>query len=127
MLVDLNSSDPRPVFRQIVDEIQRSIAIGIIKPGESLPAVRQLARELKVNPNTVQHAYRTLEQDGAVIVRRGIGTFVAESKRDWKGRQQGVARQIAERMLREGFRHGLLASDLIAALEEIAPGKSSRP
>ena len=121
MLVDLNTSDPRPVYRQIVDEIQRSVAVGILEPGESLPAVRQLARELKVNPNTVQHAYRTLEQEGAVIVRRGIGTFVAEAKREWKGRQQAVARQIAERMLREGFRHGLLASDLIAALEQIAP------
>ena len=123
MLVDLNTSDPRPVYRQIVDEIQRSVAVGILKPGEALPAVRQLARELKVNPNTVQHAYRTLEQEGVVIVRRGIGTFVAEPKREWKGRPQAVARQIAERMLREGFRHGLLASDLIAALEEIAPGR----
>ena len=97
--------------------------MGIIKPGEALPAVRQLARELKVNPNTVQHAYRTLEGEGAVVVRRGIGTFVADTKREWRGRQQAVARQIAERMLREGFRHGLLASDLIAALEQIAPGK----
>ena len=123
MLVDLNTSDPRPVYRQIVDEIQRSVAVGILKPGEALPAVRQLARELKVNPNTVQHAYRTLEQEGVVIVRRGMGTFVAEPTREWKGRPQAVARQIAERMLREGFRHGLLASDLIAALEEIAPGR----
>lgn len=125
MLVDLDSADPRPVFRQIVDEIQRSIAVGIIKAGEPLPAVRQLAQQLKVNPNTVQHAYRALEQEGAVIVRRGIGTFVADSKREWKGRQQAVARQIAERMLREGFRHGLLASDLIAALQQIAPGNKS--
>jgi GntR family transcriptional regulator len=118
-------SDPRPVYRQIADEIQRSVAVGILAAGESLPAVRQLARELPVNPNTVQHAYRTLEQEGVVIVRRGLGTFVAEGKREWKGRQQTVARQIAERMLREGFRHGLLASDLIAALEQIAPGRSS--
>jgi GntR family transcriptional regulator len=121
MLVDLDDDDPRAVFRQIVDEVQRSIATGIIKPGEALPAVRELARQLKVNPNTVQHAYRILEQEGDVVVRRGIGTFVADSKREWKGRQQAVARQIAERMLREGFRHGLLASDLIAALEQIAP------
>ena len=124
MLVDLNTSDPRPVYRQIVDDIQRSVAVGILKPGEALPAVRQLARELRVNPNTVQHAYRTLEQEGVVIVRRGMGTFVAEPTRELKGRPQAVARQIAERILREGFRHGLLASDLIAALEEIAPGRA---
>jgi len=80
-----------------------------------------------VNANTVQHAYRTLEQDGVVYVRRGMGTFVSAKPRETgPGRQAGVARQIAERMLREGFRHGLLASDLIAALEEIAPGRSKK-
>ena len=87
-----------------------------------MSAVRLLAAELKVNPNTVQHAYRTLEQEGVVHVKRGKGTFVSAAARDpGKSRQTAVARQIAERMLREGFRHGLLASDLIKALQEIAP------
>jgi GntR family transcriptional regulator len=113
------------VFRQIADEIRRCVAVGILKPDEPLPAVRKMASDLKVNANTVQHAYRTLEQDGAVYVRRGLGTFVSPRPPD-SGRKKPalIARQIAERMLREGFRHGLLASDLIAALEEIAPGRS---
>lgn len=126
MLIDLNPSDPRPLFRQIVDEVQRSLAVGVLQPGDALPAVRRLAQELKVNANTVQHAYRTLEREGSVFVRRGLGTFVAEAKPEPRGRQQAAARQIAERMLREGFRHGLLASDLIAALEQIAPGNPLR-
>jgi GntR family transcriptional regulator len=121
MLLQINADDARPVFRQIVDEVQRSVAVGVLKPGDPLPAVRQLARQLKVNANTVQHAYRTLEQEGTAYVKRGIGTFVAAGPRDPKGRQGLVARQIAERMLREGYRQGLLASDLIAALDEIAP------
>jgi GntR family transcriptional regulator len=125
VLIDLDSRDPRPVFRQIADEIQRLAGVGVLKPGDALPAARKLAADLKVNANTVQHAYRTLEREGTVLVRRGIGTFVAAAAREPKGRQQAVARQIAERMLREGFRHGLLASDLIAALEEIAPRKRS--
>jgi GntR family transcriptional regulator len=84
--------------------------------------VRTLAADLKVNANTVQHAYKVLEQEGTVTVRRGLGTFVAPLKsRETKGRQQAVARQIAERMLREAYRHGLLASDLLLALQEIAP------
>ena len=124
MLVDLDPADPRPVIRQIADEIRRSVAVGILKPGDPLPAVRKLAAELKVNANTVQHAYRTLEQEGAVHVKRGLGTFVSARAPD-AGRKKPalMARQIAERMLREGFRHGLLASDLIAALQEIAPRK----
>lgn len=124
MLIDIDPEDPRPVFRQIVDEVRRCVSVGILKPEELLPAVRQLAAELKVNANTVQHAYRTLEHEGFVYVKRGTGTFISRQAVDkGKGRQTAVARQIAERMLREGFRHGLLASDLIKALEEIAPGR----
>jgi|SRR5882672_3242863 len=124
MLVDIDASDPRPVYRQIVDEIRRCVSVGILKPEESLPAVRTLAAELKVNANTVQHAYRTLEQEGDAYVKRGLGTFIsARAKEHGRGRTSTIARQIAERMLREGFRHGLLASDLIAALQDIAPGR----
>src|SRR3954464_12922016 len=128
MLVTIDTADPRPVFRQIVDEIQRCVAVGVLRPGDPLAAVRTLAEDLQVNANTVQHAYRTLEQEGTVEVRRGLGTFIASAPlKDTRGRQQAVARQIAERMLREGYRHGLLASDLMAALKEIAPVPGERP
>ena len=123
MLVTIDTSDARPVFRQIVDEVQRCVAIGLLKPSDPLPAVRTLAGQLKINANTVQHAYRTLEQEGTVTVRRGLGTFVtaAPKTRDSHIRQQTIARQIAEKMLREAYRQGLLASDLMKALQEIAP------
>ena len=100
------------------------MSVGILKTDDPLPAVRALATELKVNANTVQHAYRTLEVEGDVYVKRGLGTFVSARPREHgRGRTSTVARQIAGRMLREAFRHGLLASDLIAALQEIAPGR----
>lgn len=121
----IDADDPRPVYRQVVDEVQRSVALGVLKPEDPLPAVRQLAGQLKVNANTVQHAYHTLEREGTVYVKRGIGTFIANAPREVKGRQATVARQIAERMLREGYRQGILASDLISALQEISPKRSS--
>jgi GntR family transcriptional regulator len=124
MFVELRKDDPRAVYRQIADELQRAISVGVLKPGESLPATRQLAAELKLNPNTVQHAYRTLLQEGAIEMRRGLGAFVAAAPREARHKPAAVARQIAERALREAFRHGLLASDLMKALKEIAPGKS---
>lgn len=127
MLVDIDTSDPRPVYRQIADEVRRCVSIGILKADEPLPASRKLADELKVNANTVQHAYQTLEREGTVYVKRGLGTFIsARAREHGRGKPGVVARQIAERMLREGFRHGLLASDLIAALQEIAPGRGNR-
>src|SRR5919204_4030240 len=101
MFVELRSDDPRPVYRQIADEVHRGVAVGVLKPGEALPAARQLAAELKLNPNTVQHAYRTLARDGVVHVRKGLGTFVSAAPKDTGSRPALIARQIAERALRD--------------------------
>lgn len=120
MIFEVDPKDPRPIYRQIMDEVRRGVAAGLLKPDEPLPAVRQLASELKLNPNTVQHAYRELEQAGMLYVRRGFGTFVSPLGQTHAKPAQ-LARQVAERALRDAFRHGLLASDLIAAIREIAP------
>ena len=125
-LIDVDPADPRPVYRQIVDEVQRCVAVGVMRAGEALPAAAALSEELKVNINTVQHAYRTLAREGTVYVKRGVGTFVSPTPKENRQRTAIAARRIAERMLREGFKHGLLASDLIAALQEIAPRVGTR-
>jgi GntR family transcriptional regulator len=126
VFVELRRDDPRPAYRQIADEVTRAVAVGVLKAGEPLPATRQLASQLKLNPNTVQHAYRTLLQEGVIEMRRGLGAFVAAASREPRQKPAAVARQIAERALREAFRHGLLASDLMKALEEIAPRASKQ-
>lgn len=125
MMFEIDADDARPIYRQIVDEVHRNIAVGILKPDQPLPAVRQLAARLRLNPNTVQHAYRQLAREGVVQIRRGRGTFVARSaatpaEHD-RRRQALLAKRVAERALRDAYRHGLVASDLIAALREIAP------
>ena len=125
MFIELKRDDPRPAYRQIADEVTRAIAVGVLKPGEPLPATRQLASELKLNANTVQHAYRTLLQEGVIEMRRGLGAFVATASRVARHNPAVVARQIAEKALRDAFRHGLLASDLISALQEISPKSRS--
>jgi GntR family transcriptional regulator len=125
LLMELQPEDARPVYRQIVDEIQRCVAVGVMRSDEALPAARALAAELKININTVQHAYRTLAREGTVYMKRGMGTFISPAPKEQRGRQAVTARRIAERALREAFRHGLLASDLMAALKEIAPQKAS--
>jgi GntR family transcriptional regulator len=64
-----------------MDQISRSIAKGRLRAGEKLPAVRKLASELVINPNTVAKAYTYLEQAGLVISKTGSGTFVADTKK----------------------------------------------
>ena len=125
MIFEISATDPRPIYRQIMDEVQRAVATGLLRTDEPLPAVRQLAVTLRVNPNTVQHAYRALEQHGLVYVRRGRGTFVAASGVP-RPKPAQVAKQVAERALRDAFRNGLVASDLIAAIKDIAPKAGGR-
>ena len=120
VFIELRQDDPRPVYRQIADEVARAVLVGVLKMGDGLPGTRQLAHDLKLNANTVRHAYRTLQQEGVVEMRRGRGAFVAAAPHGPRHRSAAVAREIAERALRDAFRHGLLASDLVKALQEIA-------
>ncbi len=74
--IQISSGSKEPVYKQIVDQIEQMVAMGQLQPGDKLPAVRQLAAELVVNPNTVAKAYTTLEQKELVITRKGAGTYI---------------------------------------------------
>ncbi|HET7577969.1 MAG TPA: GntR family transcriptional regulator [Bacillales bacterium] len=69
----------QPLYEQILEQIRSSVAKGEIELGEKIPSVREMARELKINPNTVMHAYQELERDGLTEKRRGQGTFITTS------------------------------------------------
>jgi len=123
MFLELDADDGRAIYLQIVEEVRRQVALHILRADDPLPPVRELAAQLKVNPNTVQHAYRELAREGTAYVKRGRGTFVS-ARAAGKGeiskhRQAALARQIAQRALRDAYRHGLVASDLLAALKEL--------
>ncbi len=123
LLIRIAASDSRPIYEQIMDEIRRAIALELIAVDAPLPSVRQLATELRINPNTVQQAYRELERDGTVYVRRGLGTFVAAQEAPGAERRT-LARGVAERAVREAFRHGLTVDELVDAVRrvgEVAP------
>ena len=76
-LISINYRDPRPIYEQIRDELQKLILTGVLPPGEKLPSVRELAQELAINPNTIQRAYRELEQGGYIDSVPGKGNFAA--------------------------------------------------
>jgi GntR family transcriptional regulator len=111
MLFEISASDARPIYVQIMDEIRRGIVLGTLPPDEPLPSVRQLAGDLRVNPNTVQQAYRELERDGVVYVRRGQGTFVSASSPNGSERRV-LLESVVARALRDAYRHGITAEEL---------------
>lgn len=69
----------QPLYEQILDQVRSAIAKGEIELGAKMPSVRELALELRVNPNTVMRAYQELERDGLTEKRRGQGTYVTSS------------------------------------------------
>ena len=77
-MFELKRDRGHPVYLQIQSQIERRIASGALRPGAPLPSVRALAKQLRINPNTVVRAYRELEFRGLVTSRHGEGTFVAE-------------------------------------------------
>jgi GntR family transcriptional regulator len=126
MRVLIDDADARPIYVQIMDEIRRGIVLGTLLAEDALPSVRQLAADLRVNPNTVAQAYRELERDGVVHVRRGQGTFVSPTRQNGEERRM-LLRGVAERALREAHRNGAGAEDLIEAIHEIAGTYASSP
>jgi len=68
----------RPVYRQIIDQVKRDIALGRLKRNDKLPTVRHLASQLLINPNTIAKAYRLLEQQGIITTKPGSGTYIAQ-------------------------------------------------
>lgn len=77
IMLRIDPSDSVPIWKQIEEGVERLIATGILGPNDAVSSVRELARELRVNPLTVSKAYRRLADTGVLVVRRGEGTFVA--------------------------------------------------
>ena len=88
MLIRIEPSSAVPVYRQIVDQVRYQIAGGILQPGDRMPSVRELAKQLPANQNTVLKAYDILSQDGLISRRQGDGTFVEDARTTIKKSQR---------------------------------------
>ncbi|AEE96461.1 GntR family transcriptional regulator [Mahella australiensis] len=86
-----------PIYLQIIDLIKQRICAGQMVMGDKLPSVRDMAVELRVNPNTIQRAYQELEREGMVFTQRGMGTFVTEDK----DRIDSVRNELAGRLVQQ--------------------------
>lgn len=80
MQIRISQEDGTPIYQQVVNQIKLLVSSGRLVDGERLPAVRKLAEQLLINPNTVARAYRELEADGVAESRRGSGVFISGSR-----------------------------------------------
>jgi GntR family transcriptional regulator len=108
----VDPSDAVPLWKQIEENVRRLVASGALKPGAAVPSVRDLARELSINPATVSKGYQRLADAGILAVKRGEGTFVAN-------KPPAPARGEREKELEVGaLRYASLAVTLGAPPEE---------
>ena len=119
-MIHLNSRDPRPIYEQIMDNLRRLIISGGVAPGERLPSVRELAAQLAINPNTIQRAYRELENQGYLVTLPGKGTFAAENL-SLEARRMDLLWQQLERAADELRFAGVTQDELIARLQKGDP------
>lgn len=77
-MLTLNMKDGRPLYEQVVDGIKEQVIKGMLRPGDQIPSIRQLAGMLTITPNTVSKAYQELERQNVIETVRGKGTFVAQ-------------------------------------------------
>jgi GntR family transcriptional regulator len=80
MFIRIEPSSSVPIYRQIMDQIKFHIAAGIVKEGDKLPSVRELAATLAVNQNTILKVYNELSREGVLAVERGEGTYVSSGQ-----------------------------------------------
>ena len=102
--ISLSQSDPRALYLQVIEQIQRRVAVGDLPPGTELPSIRQLAADLSVSVITIKRAYLELEREGTITTRQGKGSVVA----DRPGLQSSMAQRELDEHMNQAARLGIL-------------------
>jgi GntR family transcriptional regulator len=104
-----------PPYRQLVHQVEHALRLGQLRQGDRLPTVKEVAKSLVINPNTVLKAYRELEHKGLVKGRPGLGTFIAAELEGLPAGKQAELRAAFETWLAQAYEAGM-DTDGIAAL-----------
>lgn len=116
-MFSINYRDSRPIYEQIMDELRKMIISGVFAPDEKLPSVRDLAQQLAINPNTIQRAFRELEQSGYIYSVPGKGNFAGARHEVDETRRAALFQTLAE-TVRELRFLGVGDAELAAYLSE---------
>jgi GntR family transcriptional regulator len=119
MEFQIDTASRTPIYRQLIAQIREGVARGRLSPDQRLPSVRELSRQLVVNPNTIARVYTELEREGVLNTRPGLGVFVAQprhelTKRVRKDRLLG----LVDGLLTESVHLGFTAEEVLALVTE---------
>ena len=124
-MFSIDSMSRTPVYEQIVNQVEKYIAVGLLKPGDQLPSVRSLSVELSVNPNTIQKAFSELDKGGLIVSVPGKGSFISNFALDVineKNRSKtGDFIQLAKKL----YHSGMSEEELINLVKEAVQAENS--
>jgi len=107
-----------PIYLQIMDLVKKRIGKGDLKGGDKLPSVREMAEELKVNPNTVQKAYQELEREGIIFTLRGMGSFITQDSEKILDLKRTMAREIIDKFLKDMRELNFSKDEILSLLDK---------
>ncbi|MDP1564360.1 MAG: GntR family transcriptional regulator [Pirellulaceae bacterium] len=120
MLISIDPSNGIPIYEQIVRQVKYNVANGALVSGQQVPSVRDLAKMLTINPNTIQRAYQLLQSDGVLETVRGRGQHVsAGAKRSCVSQRANLIRERLELVVEEALQAGLEPAELRESFESV--------
>ena len=108
----------RPVYIQLVEQLERAVVTGVYPPGERVPAVRDLAAQAQVNPNTMQRALAEMESRGLLVTQRTSGRTVTSDTALIAKTRQALAASLAHDFLAQAKALGLTREEILALLQQ---------
>jgi GntR family transcriptional regulator len=117
MFIVISPLNPDPMYKQVTDQIKDAIASGTLQSETKLPSIREMAKELKISMITIKRAYADLENEGYILTRSGLGSFIADINRD-KLREEKLAEIRFEltKILNAAARYDISADDIFATI-----------
>ena len=115
----VNPRSKQPLYEQLVEQLRRQLLLGVTESGAAMPSVRQLATELGINPNTIQKAYRRMEEEGMIISIPGRGSFVSDDLAETLQKQRQEQRDKARQALLNCREAGLAKDEMMQIIEEV--------
>lgn len=118
-MIKLNASSSLPVYQQIIQSVKHQVMTAKMHAGQQLPSVRKLAKELNINPNTVQKAYAILHRDGIIYSLKGKGDFVADNAALLKEMKRADVVEKLEAATREARDSGMWIDEIFTMVDEV--------
>ena len=121
MYLRLNYQSGEAIYRQIVEQVKYKVASGELTPGQRLPSIRELAKQLKINPRTVVKAYEELRSAGLAVMRQGQGVFITDNQATLPNKVRRIQiEDMSKRLFAEAARLGADTAEAIRIIKETA-------